>query len=167
MIVTLSLICFGFIVCYLTTAIIYAKRLPESISETSYIWEAECNHINRQHRAYIFSLFCLILAGLLIYPWCAFTPLKFIPLCIIGCLGVIAAGCTPFFKEKGKDIIHYVGGMVAVLCSLIWMGCLGYWVPLGLGILTFIVLCIIYFDAIVLWGEITALFFLIGIMILN
>lgn len=166
MIVTLSLICFVLIVCYITMATIYAKRLPESISETSYIWETECNHLNRQHRAYVFSVFCFILAILLFYPWYAVTPSKYKFLCFIGCMGVLAAGATPFFKEKGKNIIHYFGGMIAVLCSLIWMGCMGYWVPLVIGILVFIILSIIYYDSIVLWGEITALFFLIGVLIL-
>ena len=60
-------------VVYLGCAIYKLKNIPESISETSYIWETNCDH-KQWHKAHLFSIYCCLMAGLMFWPWIKITP---------------------------------------------------------------------------------------------
>lgn len=144
-------------VLYLTISCLKTKQIPESISETSYIWESECKDKGLWHTAYIFSIYCFITATLLFFPWLFQTPILFQFLSFLGCVGIIIAGLTPFFKEDYKGYIHYGGGMLALICWLVWMCVMSYWIPLLICILVFTILTLLKKDSYTFWAEVVGL----------
>lgn len=136
---------------YLAISLYKLKGIPESISETSYLWTGKINW---------FSIYCVALVGSLITPWILMTPESYQFICFLACAGILACGTTPFFKEKFQGKIHYTGGIIAMLCWLIWMILGGYWIALIIGSILFIALTIIKKDSWVFWAE------LIGLIIL-
>lgn len=137
---------------YILVSGIVGKKVPESISETSYIWESFCKKHGQFHIAYIFSIYCFVTAGLLFVPWIEHTPDQWQFICFIGCIGIIAAGITPFFK-KVDGIIHYVGGLIALSSGIVWFIVMGY-IPLLIHTtLSWIICTFIKKKAFVLWAE--------------
>lgn len=153
----LLIICFVILVTYMAMCCIRYGGVPESVSESSYIWEEDCTHSGNLHKANYFSLYCLLTAGLLFYPWIALTPESFGFLAFIGCAGILAAGSTPFFHEKFEGYIHYGGGIIAVICWIIWMCLMHYWFSLGIAFLCIGFLCLIRIKSYVLWAELVGL----------
>lgn len=146
-------------IAYLSVSIWQSKSIPESISATSYIWEDGCNH-KSTHKAYLFSLYCAIITCLIFLPWlqkisCYNANFEF--LSFLGCVGIMGAAVTPFFKESFQGIIHYSSG---ALISLTWFGTIiitHAWVLLGIGFGIFIILTLIHKNAWVLWLELIGL----------
>lgn len=141
---------------YLSLALYKVKRAPESISELSYLWDSK-----------VFSIFCIALAFSLLPFWVYETPENYQFICFLSCCGIVACGVTPFFKETFQAKIHYTGGIIAMLCWLIWMVLEKEWVFLLIDITLIIILTLVRRKSWVFWGEIVGLFSLIGILIRN
>lgn len=141
---------------YLGTSIYKANRIPESISETAYIWEQDCMKAigtNGSHKAHLFSLYCAIVAILLFWPWISHTHENLEFLCFLGCAGILAAAITPFFKEKYQAPIHYGGGILAMISWFIWMKCMGYIVELIAAFIVIILLTTYKKESYIFWIE--------------
>lgn len=163
----LLIICICVMVTYITMSCIRINGIPVSVSETAYIWESDCNHKGNLHKANYFSLYCLLTAGLLFYPWISESPENIEFLAFLGCAGILGAGSTPFFKEKYEAGIHYASGIAAVACWIIWMCVMGYWIWLGCSFLVIGILCIFKTDAYVFWTEAVGLITLAVKLFLN
>lgn len=145
---------------YLGISACKSRRIPESISETSYIWERDCQHNQKLiiHNAHLFSLYCAVISFLIFWPWISLTCENWQFLSFLGCMGILAAGSTPFFKESRQAPIHYGGGVLVFLCWIMWMIILDAWLILGVCGLIFCILICIKKESWVLWGELTGLF---------
>lgn len=108
------------ILLYTTYSIIKNKGIPESISATSYTVSSD-----------LFTAFCILTGFLLLPTWLQASNdnLAFLP--FISCAGIIFAGVTPLFREGIQKPIHYISGVVSMICYLIWMllGNLSYLLP--------------------------------------
>lgn len=148
MLILLSLI-------YIIVSIYKLKRIPESISETSYLW----NKINW------FTIYCMSIVGTIIIPWIDMTPSSYQFLCFLSCVGILMAGSTPLFKEKFEGTVHYAGGILAMLGWIIWAIISGYWGVLILDAIITAILSIIKPRCWVFWAEIVAILTL-GILLI-
>jgi hypothetical protein len=157
-------------VMYLLLSISELGDIPESLSATSYVWESKCSNKNTSkylsaHYAHLFTIYCVIIAALLIYPWYT-KELDYTRFMSIGgVLGILLAGVTPFFKSSWQQPVHYTGGILAMVCYVLWMGLNGYWVELVIPAgFACIATCIkkqpwvLYFELAGLLGLIVALF---------
>lgn len=150
---------------YLIASMDVGNKIPESISETSYIWEKYCKESSQFHIAYIFSIYCFVTAILLFIPWLEATPDRWQFTCFLGCSGITMAGITPFFKKYGIDrYIHYVGGIIALISYVVWMIATHYCINLCLSVIIFITCSIINRKKFVLWAEIISLISLLIIL---
>lgn len=137
-------------VLYLLISIIKLRRIPESISETSYLWKGKVNW---------FTIYCIILATTLFIPWLSKSKhLEFIP--FLGCVGILMAGVTPYFKDSFYSKIHYVGGLMSLLSVIIWLISNQYYISLLTWLGLFIILSIIKRQSWVFFGEIIGLIIL-------
>lgn len=134
---------------FLLIALIKIKQIPTSISEISYLWSPK-----------VFSVYCVLLAITLLIPWLAITPITYQFICFLSCVGIIACGTTPFFKESFEGKIHYTGGVIAMLCWLIWMILGGYWIALILFAVITLILILIKPKCWVFFGELVGLIIL-------
>lgn len=149
---------------YLGASIYKGKRVPESISETSYIWEQDCknqNTSNGSHKAHLFSLYCAIIAALLFWSWMSATHENFKFLCFLGCTGILGAAMTPFFKEKYQAPIHYGGGILAVICWVAWTLCVGHFIELVAALVMIFLLIMYKKESYVFWVEVVGLVMLL------
>ena len=158
----LELIAIIITVTYVTIACIRAGEIPESLSQTAYIWEEDCNH-KTSHRGYIFTLYCFTIVSLLFYPWISVTPESYQFLCFLGCAGLLAVGVTPFFKHE-YGYVHGIGCLISLLSLIIWM-CLSHlWIALIIMIAVFIILISIKRSLWVFYGEMIGLLSLMVIL---
>lgn len=141
---------------YITLSIYKSKKFPESISETSYIWESNCDH-KQFHKAHIFTWYCLLIAALLFPIWISHTNQNWQFLAFLGSVGICGAGITPFFKEKFQAPIHYGGGILAMLCYMMWMIFSGNVPYLAISMSVATILTIIKRKSWVFWYEICGL----------
>lgn len=137
------------------------KDIPESISQTSYIY-GELNGKN-----YLFTCFCLIVVIILFPIWITFSEENFRAFVFLSCLGILFAGATPFFKESFQKPIHYISGLIVVVMYVIWLILSGYIVLLFAEII--LTLICILFDKknYVFYIEIIGLNGLIILLIVN
>lgn len=141
---------------YITLSIYKSKKIPESISETSYMWESDCDH-KSFHKARIFTWYCLLTAALLFPTWISHTNQTRQFLVFLSSIGICGAGITPFFKEKFQAPIHYGGGILAMLCYVIWMILSGNFLYLAISVSIATVLTIIKRKSWIFWYEICGL----------
>lgn len=145
---------------YLGFATYKLKNIPESISETSYIWEAECDH-KQWHKAHLFSIYCVLMACLIFWPWVKITPEYWQFICFLGCTGILIAGITPFFKEKYQAPIHYTGGTIIALCWIMWMLMMHHYITIVVCGVIIGACCAVKPRSWVFWFEVAGLFGLI------
>lgn len=134
---------------YNSYIIIKYKKIPESLSETSYLLGS--------NKRYLFTGYCVITSFCLLPMLLEITmTLQFLP--FLFCGGLLFAGCSPLFRTGLDKPIHYIfSGLafVAYLCYMIlcmgWIWLIGYLIVLS-------VLCIIKWKSYVYWAEIIALF---------
>lgn len=104
-----------FTIVYHTYVIMLNKKIPESISNTSYIF------LNINKKYYYFSIYCILTAAIIFPIWLNVSVEELRFLVFLACCGIIFASVTPFFKEDFHKPIHYVAGIVAVVCYILWM----------------------------------------------
>lgn len=125
------------------------KKIPESLSETSYLLGG--------NKRYWFTMYCFIISILLLPVLFETTIINFQILPFIFCGGLAFAGCSPLFKEGLDKIVHYSSSYIAfsayilyMICCMNWWWVFGYFIVLGL-------LCIIRWKSYVYWAEMLAL----------
>lgn len=134
---------------YNSYVIIKYKKIPESLSETSYLFGG--------NKRYLFTGYCIITSFCLLPMLLEITmTLQFLP--FIFCGGLLFAGCSPLFRSGLDKPIHYIFSGLAFIAYLCYiMLCMG-WVWLIGYLIILSILCIIKLKSYVYWAEILALF---------
>lgn len=85
--------------------------------------------------------------------------------CGLGCVGVLMAGVTPFFKKNYQSSIHYTGGAIIALSWASWMTIMQQYIIIALCGIFIGICCIVKPKSWVLWFEVVGLFGLIFVCI--
>lgn len=121
--IILLIICLIITLIYNGFILIKYKKIPQSLSETSYLLGG--------NKRYIFTIYCFIIAFCLLPILLEITTdLQFIP--FIFCGGLLFSGCSPLFREGLDKIVHYSSAYIAFgayICYMIF--CMGWWWLLG------------------------------------
>lgn len=133
------------------------KGIPESISQTSYIF----NQINGKY--YLFSCYCVLIVAILFPIWVDFSLDSYKFLTFLSCTGILFAGSTPLFRESYQKLVHYGSGILAIIAYILWMSLSGYYYYLLVEILTVTILSLLDKKNFVYYTEIIAL---LGLIIL-
>ena len=143
-----TILCLIITIVYNTYIIIKYKKIPESLSETSYLLGG--------NKRYFFTGYCIIVCLLLlpILMGITFTNYQIIP--FIFCCGLSFAGCSPLFSAGLDRPIHYIFSILAFIAYIFymifcmgWIWLIGYLIVLG-------ILCAIKWRSYVYWAEIIA-----------
>ena len=98
-----------------------AFGVPESISETYYILERR-----RKGRGLIFTIWCWIVALLLLPYWLEISSENTQFLAFFAALGLCFVGAAPRFRSYGMErTTHFIGAVMSGACSLmllLWAG---------------------------------------------
>lgn len=134
---------------YNSYIIIKYNKIPESLSETSYLLGG--------NKRYLFTGYCITTSFCLLPVLLTITTtLQFLP--VIFCGGLLFAGCSPLFRSGLDKPIHYIFSGLAFLAYICYMiFCMG-WIWLIGYLIVLIILCIIKWKSYVYWAEILALF---------
>ena len=143
-------------IAYNTYIICKYKRIPESLSETSYML---CKD------KWLFISYCVIIGGLMLPLLLDITPENFQCFPFFICGGLIMAGASPLYRNGLDKYVHYVSSMFAFISFLIYLGIYNW-----LMLLTVILLLCFYYIAIdkktiIYSAEIVALIYLIDIIL--
>ena len=131
--------------------IIKYKKIPESLSETSYLLGG--------NKRYLFTGYCFIISICLLPILLEISILQFLP--FIFCGGLLFAGCSPLFKEGLDKPIHYIFSILAFIAYIFYMiFCMG-WIWLIGYLMALSVLCAIKWRSYIYWAEIIAVLELI------
>ena len=132
--------------CYM---IIRYKKIPESLSETSYLLGG--------NKRYWFTGYCFIICILLLPVLFEITvdSLLFLPFLICG--GLSFAGCSPLFREGLDKPVHYIFSILAFVCYICYMiFCMGWTWLIGYLVLL-LILCFIKKTSTIYWAEMLAI----------
>lgn len=125
------------------------KKIPESLSETSYLLGG--------NKRYWFTGYCFIICILLLPLLFNVTNNNLLILPFIFCGGLAFAGCSPLFREGLDRIVHYSSAYTAFAAYVLYMIlCMNWWWVLGY-VVVLGILCIIKWKSYVYWAEIVAL----------
>lgn len=112
----IALLLYVVTICYIAWGVKKKGEGLESISETAYIFE------DAYGRSSLFTAYCVIMAFGLMMAWTtSSTNILSVIASVIGCCGMLYAGCTPYFREKDNAVWHYGGGMTAYCGYTLWM----------------------------------------------
>lgn len=129
--------------------IIKYKKLPESLSETSYIMGG--------NKRYLFTGYCFLICILILPVLLDITPIAFQVIPFIFCGGLIFAGVSPLFKEGLDKIVHYSSAIIAFLAFIIYsIFCIPWYFSICY-IIILSILCIWKYNNYVYWAEQLAL----------
>lgn len=142
--------------CYNITAIVINKGIPESISDTAYIYNNHCG------KYYLFTIYCLLTSVLLFPVWITLSMESIQCLCFLSCSGIIFAGVTPFFKESYQKTLHYTSGILAMVSYILWVCLSGYWCLLGIQLCAIVLLVLFDRKNYVFYSEIVGILGMIG-----
>lgn len=112
--------------------------LPESLSETSYLFKEN----GKSH--WWFTFICFIISIGLFPIWVGISHINYQFLCFLGCAGIMFAGCTPFFREDFHKPIHYASAIIAFISSIVWLGLMGYYIYVILSFISILLLLITF-----------------------
>ena len=89
------------------------KKIPESLSETSYLFGG--------NKRYFFTLYTLCISGFLLPLLLTYTSemLEFLP--FIFCGGILFAGFSPLFKEKIDKEVHYTAALISFISFIFYL----------------------------------------------
>lgn len=147
--ITLTILTLLITLLYNSYIIIKHKKIPESLSETSYLLG--------DNKRYLFTGYCFII-GLLLLPVLfniTASTLVFLP--FITCGGLMFAGCSPLFKEGLDKPIHYIFSILAFISYICYMiFCMG-WIWLIGFLVLYLILFFIKKTSFIYWAEILAI----------
>ena len=147
----LSIILILITLLYNSFVIIKYKKIPESLSETSYLLGG--------NKRYFFTAYCFIISICLLPILLEISILQFLP--FIFCGGLLFAGCSPLFREGLDKPIHYIFSILAFIAYIFYMiFCMG-WIWLIGYLMALSVLCAIKWRSYIYWAEIIAVLELI------
>lgn len=126
-------------------------RIPESLSETSYMLGKD---------KWLFVGYCVITGGLMLPLLLDITPENFQCFPFFICGGLIMAGSSPLYRNGLDKYVHYVSAMFAFITYLIYMG-LANWYLLALNVILILAYSIRNKKTIVYYAENIALITLI------
>ena len=133
--------------------IIRYKKIPESLSETSYLFGG--------NKRFLFTGYCILITFLLLPVLLNITNENFQILPVLICAGLAFAGCSPLFREGLDKKVHYISAYISfgtfVLYSILCMN----WIYTVVFICILGMLCLIRYKSFIYFAEILALFFLI------
>lgn len=138
-------------IAYNTYIIWKYKRIPESLSETSYMLGKD---------KWLFIGYCVITGGLMLPLLLDITPENFQCFPFFICGGLIMAGASPLYRSGLDRSVHYVSAMFAFITYLFYMG-LANWYLLAFNVILILVYLIISKKTIVYYAENIALITLI------
>lgn len=143
-------------IAYNTYIIWKYKRIPESLSETSYMLGKD---------KWLFISYCVITGGLMLPLLLDITPENFQCFPFFICGGLIMAGVSPLYRNGLDKYVHYVSAMFAFISFLIYLGIYNWLMLLQVVLL----LCLYYIaidkKTIIYSAEIVALIYLIDIIL--
>ena len=144
-----TILCLIVTIVYNTYIIVKYKKIPESLSETSYLLGG--------NKRYFFTVYCIIVCLLLLPILLEITPTNYQIIPFIFCGGLSFAGCSPLFREGLDRIVHYSSAYAAFGAYVIYMiFCMNLWWLIGYFIILGI-LCVIKWKSYVFWAEMLAL----------
>lgn len=146
------LLCLVFMLVYNTTIITKYKRVPGSLSETSYIISS-----GGGPKKYLFTLYSILTGITLLPPLFIVTPDGFEVIPFLLCVGFLFSGFSPTYKSGLERPVHYISAYISfisfILYSILcmgWIWLVGYGIILGL-------LCLWKSKCYVYFAEILAL----------
>ena len=147
---TLTILTLLITLLYNSYMIIRYKKIPESLSETSYLLGG--------NKRYWFTGYCFTICLLLLPQLFNVTNDDLLILPFIFCGGLAFAGCSPLFRNGIDKIVHYSSAHTAFVAYILYMiFCMNWWWVLGYAIILGI-LCAIRWKTFVYWAEMLALF---------
>lgn len=102
-------------VLYLAATLMHFGRVPKSISDTYYQWQAE-------ELGWLFIIFLFSVSFLAVAPWIEVMPDQFQFIAFLGSAGLAFVGAACAFKQKLTKAVHYSGAgtwAAAVLASAV------------------------------------------------
>lgn len=139
--------------------IIRNKGIPESFSNTSYLLQKWGLNYNW------FTIFCIGNGVMLLPIWLMLSTTNTAFLAFLSCSGLIFVGTTPLYHQDFQHTIHWVSGILCVLCAVLWLVFNGFWVCVSIIAMLFILSIILNYKNCVYWIEIITLFTLLSELI--
>lgn len=128
------------------------KKIPESLSETAYLFGKQ--------RKYFFTLYCFIISAIILPTLLSLSSsdIQFIPFLFIS--GLLFAGISVDFKKGLDSKIHYVGAVISFIAFIIFM-----FINFIQGLIIYTTLLIL----LIVWKPNCYVYFaeILGILILN
>ena len=154
----LSIICLIITILYNGFIIIKYKRIPESLSETSYMLS---------DKRYLFTIYCLLVSFLIMPEMLELTPEQYQFLPFIFCAGLMFAGASPLFKTGMDRYVHYISAYTAFIAFIFYIIlCLPITYIISY-IILMIILCLWKYKCYVYFGEMIALFEILIFIIIS
>lgn len=146
--IILFIICLIITLVYNSFILIKYKKIPQSLSETSYLLGG--------NKRYLFTMYCFIISFCLLPILLEITTtLQIIP--VIFCVGLLFSGCSPLFREGMDRIVHYSSSYIAFGAYVIYMiFCMNWWWVLGYVVILGL-LCLWKYKCYVYFAEMLAL----------
>lgn len=146
--IILLITCLIITLVYNSFILIKYKKIPQSLSETSYLLGG--------NKRYLFTIYCFIISFCLLPILLEITTtLVFIP--VIYCGGLAFAGCSLLFREGLDRIVHYSSAYIAFAAYILYMiFCMNWWWVLGY-IVALGMLCLWKYKCYVYFAEMLAL----------
>ena len=108
-----TILCLIVTIVYNTYIIVKYKKIPESLSETSYLLGGD--------KRYWFTGYCFIICMLLLPVLFEITNSNLMILPFIFCGGLSFAGCSPLFMGGLDKPIHYIFSILAFIAYIFYM----------------------------------------------
>jgi hypothetical protein len=149
----LLVVCLLITIAYNSYIFIRFKKVPQSLSETSYLFGG--------NKRYFFTAYCMIVCLLLLPLLLEITPNNFQIIPFIFCGGLSFAGCSPLFRKGLDKKIHYISAYIAFGAFILYMVLCMHWIYIIVYAVLFGVLCLWKYKCYVYFAEMLALLFLI------
>lgn len=114
---TLPIISLSILITYLITAFIVFKEIPNSLSNTYYMYKQK-----REYLKFLFPIMMFSISALLLPSWLDITiGSNWQFLSFLTCASIMFVGAAPNFKKVGiESNIHVIAAIISAICSLTW-----------------------------------------------
>lgn len=150
---TLTILTLLITLLYNSYIIIKYKKIPESLSETSYLLGG--------NKRYWFTGYCFIICILILPVLFEMTSNNLLIIPFLFCGGLAFAGCSPLFREGLDKKIHYISAYIAFGAFILYMVLCMHWIYIIVYAVLLGALCLWKYKCYVYFAEMLALLFLI------